>query len=229
MSGSMCIAGALALGVVLAGCGLRNTPEEASSSASTSATQAPSSENAAPNPTDQQTTPPFYTVADYLRDNGVTQTMVKHGDAGAPTLNLPVPPGWRDLGADAPSDAWGAVVLDSAGTDNPPGIVARLARLDGDVDPAKILELAPNAIRNEPGYDGPPAGQPGKLAGADAVQIAGNVEQDGQQVLLARNVAVLAVDGVTYLLVIDAQGTPDQQEPVMSAMSIIDAQSTVAP
>ncbi len=222
------VTAAVALGLGLAGCG-----SDRGTGASTSeqtASSSPSTSSAAPS-TSAQTAGRAGTVGDYLRDNGITQTMVKRGDPTAPKLNLPMPAGWRDVGADTPEDAYGAIVLESAtGAPSPPAIIARMARLSGgEVDQAKILELAPNAVTNQPGYEGPETGQPGSLSGFEATEIAGTVVQEGQPVFVARKTVVIPGKDGIYLLALDAQGALDQQAALVDAMSVIDAETTIEP
>lgn len=171
------------------------------------------------------------TVGDYLRDAGITTTFVKRGEPGTPQLNLPIPTGWKDLGPDTPEDAWGGIVLDDPALGNDvPAIVARLARLSGgEPDPARILELAPNQVRNQPGFRGPDAGTPGTLGGFDAAAIKGTIVKDGKTVLVARKTVVIPGQDGLYLLALDAQGPEDQAEALGEAMATIDAETTIEP
>jgi hypothetical protein len=212
---------ALALGVV--GCGSdkgtdATGPQETPTSAPASGSAAPGTSAAADGSAE--------TVGDYLRENNITQTLVKRGEAGAPTLNLPTPPGWKDAGANTPRDAYGAIYLaDPALAVSPPAIIARMAKVPADVDQAKILELAPNALRNQPSFDG--TAQPSELGGFKATAISGTVDLDGKPVFVARKTVVIPGPDAVFLLALDAQGPPDQQEALMSAMGVIDARTTI--
>ncbi|MGK2866290.1 MAG: LpqN/LpqT family lipoprotein [Mycobacterium sp.] len=229
-NGRFLVAAAAVTGAVLTGCGSGETaPATPSSSGAAQTSQAESS--AAPDTATSAAAPASsvdYTVADYLRDNGITQTPVVRGDAGAPDINLPMPAGWRDVGADTPEDAWGAIVLDDPAVVDPPAIIARVAKLTGNVDAAKILELAPNAVRKQPGFQGS-AGTPSQLAGFDAAQIAGTVQTDGTAMFVARKTVVIPGADAVYLLALDAQGTPEQEPALSEAMSVIDAETTIEP
>ncbi len=229
INGRVLVAAAVLTGAVLTGCG---SGETASSSSSASAQTSQPTSSAAPDTATSATATASsvnYTVADYLRDNGITQTPVVRGDAGAPDINLPMPAGWRDVGADTPEDAWGAIVLDDPAVADPPAIIARVARLTGNVDAAKILELAPNAVRKQPGFEGPDAGTPSELAGFEAAQIAGTVQADGAAMFVARKTVVIPAADAVYLLALDAQGTPEQAPALTEAMSVIDADTTIEP
>lgn len=220
---------AIVLGLGLAGCGSDSATEATTSEQTTTSPSVATS--SAPTSTPEQAQQPELTVGDYLQQNGITQITVARGDATAPQLNLPAPPGWMDVGPNTPENAYAALVLESAaGAPNPPVIVASMARLSGgEVDQARILELAPNAVRNQPGYDGPEEGSPGTLSGFDAAQIAGTVEQNGQPVFVARKTVVIPGSDGIYLLALDAQGPADQQQALLEAMSVIDAETSIEP
>jgi hypothetical protein len=211
------------LGLMLPGCGTEQATEADPPSSSSASSSAAADTSAV-------ASVPGQTIAEYLQAAGITQTLVKRGDPGIPTLNLPIPAGWRDVGANAPQDAFGAIYLaDPAVADDPPAIIARMARLSGDVDQAKILELAPNAILTQPGYRGPETGRAGELSGFDAVEIAGTVDQNGQPEFVARKTVVIPGQDGIYLLALDAQGAPEQRPALMEAMSVIDAETTIEP
>ena len=221
-------AAAAILGLGIAACGSdggsdATTPEQTAASSSASANSAAPGSRAEPAP-DQ-------TVGDYLRDNNITQTVVVRGNPTAPQLDLPMPTGWKDVGADTPPDSYGAIVLESAAdAPNPPAIIARMVRLGGgEIDQATILELAPNAVRKLPGWEGPAAGRPATLSGFDATEIAGTASQQGQPMFVARKTVVIPGKDGVYLLALDAQSTPDQKQAVIEAMSVIDAETKVTP
>jgi hypothetical protein len=92
----------------------------------------------------------FTTIADYIKENGITETPVKRMDPGTPILDLPIPAGWGDAGSRTPDYAFGAIVgTDPTMAADPPSIVALMSKLTGDVDPAKILEYAPGDRRED--------------------------------------------------------------------------------
>lgn len=209
-----------AVAIGLTGCGSGEKSDSAPSSASSSAPA--STTSAAP--------AAALTIAEYLEQNDITQTMVKRGDPGAPQLHLPMPAGWADVGRNTPKDAYGAIYLQAAGqTPNPPAIIARMARLDGDVDAAKLLEYAPTAVTRAPGWDGPRTGQPSTLGGFDAVQIAGTATIDGVPTFVARKTVVITAPKNVYLLALDAQGPLDKKQSMTAAMAVIDEQTTIQP
>jgi Probable lipoprotein LpqN len=219
--GKVLATGSVLLSLALAGCG---SGSDTAATTSEKPTTSVAVNTSAAEPT---TSGSAQTVAEYLKASGVTMTPVKRGDPGSPELNLPVPPGWSDIGADTPEDAWGAIALTEPPSDNPPAVIARMAKLSDDVDHAKILELAPNAVKNQPGYVGPDAGQPSMLGGFEAVDIGGTVEQNGQTMFVARKAVLIPGKDALYLLALDGQSTLDQQEALAVALSAIDAETTI--
>ena len=157
---------AVVLGLALAGCGSDENKDLATVSKKTS------SSSAAPFTT---TAPYALSIPDYIKQNGITETPVKRGDPGSPEINLPVPPGWEDLGPQTPAWAWGGMKFtgDPAMAAHPPTIIALLSKLSGNVDPAKILEYAPGEMKNLPGYEGDGVGSASTLGGFDAWQVGG--------------------------------------------------------
>lgn len=219
---------AVALGVGLTGCGSDSKTEESTSSKASSATSATSS-SAAPS-TSANAAGPNYTIVDYIRDNQITEAPVKRGDPGSPTIDLPFPPGWEDAGPRTPEWAYGAIFsTDPAFAANPPSIIALVSKLSGNVDPAKILEFASGEIRNLPGYEGAPTGQPSKLGGFEATQVGGTYMKDGVKHAIAQKTVVIPGNGGLYVLQLNADGTEDQMPALMDATSVIDEKTTITP
>ncbi|MCP2624720.1 LpqN/LpqT family lipoprotein [Mycolicibacterium smegmatis] len=225
---------ACALATALSACGSDVTAGQATTgdqTTSATSTAAQTSAKAAPEPIAEGTSGPHYTIVDYIRDNGITEMPVHRGDPGTPVLDIPIPPGWADAGADTPEWAWSAMVsTDPAFADDPPMIIALMSRLTGDVDPAKILEYAPNEIKNLPGYDGEGSeGTADELSGFDAYQIGGMYVRDGQQRLIAQKTVVIPGQDGLYVLQLNADGTEDQLGTLLDATSVIDEKTVITP
>ncbi|MBX9921035.1 MAG: LpqN/LpqT family lipoprotein, partial [Mycolicibacterium frederiksbergense] len=150
------------LSLALAGCGSDDKSESNGAEESTGATSSVATETstsaaepgAAAEPADAN-----YTIAEYIQDNGITEAQVKRGDDGAPTVNLPSPPGWVDAGPATPEWAYSQIVFtDPSMPPPPPAITAIMSKLTGDVDGAKVLEFAPGELKNLPEFDGPAEG-----------------------------------------------------------------------
>ena len=224
------VAGVAALGLVLSGCGSKDdTAETTASSSSALESSTASASSAAPSSATAEASA-NETIDDYLKANGIQQTLVKRGDPGTPELGLPTPPGWRVLtDSEAPQNAWGAIVLDDpAAGSNPPAIIATMAKLTGgNPDPATLLKLAPNQVRKLPEFDGPETGQDGQLAGFQAATIGGTFVQDGVNMLVARKTVVIPAKDATYLLALDVQGNEEYATQMMDATAAIDEGTTI--
>ncbi len=226
MTAGIVTTAALALGVTLAGCGSETggdatkADETTTSETTTTTEETPTAGASGPN----------YTIVDYIRDNDITETPVKRGDPGTPTVDLPMPPGWRDAGNQAPEWAWGAIVYeDPSMAADPPSIIALMSKLTGDVDPEKILEYAPGELRNLPGYKASNKGKRSTLGGFDAFQIGGMYEKNGVERLIAQKTVVIPGRDGLYVLQLNADGLEDQAGPLMDATSIIDEETTITP
>lgn len=222
---------AAVLGLALAGCGSDTKSEgDASTEETTSAAADASTSAAAPAAPPTGESGKQYTIVDYIKDNGITEAAAKRGTPGTPTVNLPVLPGWMDAGPATPEWAFSQLVYtDPAFAQAPPTITAIMSKLTGEVDPAKILELAPNELKNLPGFEGGDDGKPGKLAGFDAVQVGGSYLRDGQNLMVAQKTTVIPADDALYVLQINAEGTDQQMGPLMDATAAIDDQTTITP
>ncbi len=222
---------AIAIGIGLSACG-SDTKTEPSTSKETSATSsAASTSKAAPAPKPApQAAGPNKTIVDYIKENNITEAPVHRGDAGAPTIDLPFPPGWEDAGNKTPEWAYGAILAtDPALAPDPPTIIALVSKLTGDVDPAKILEFAQGEIMNLPGYEGATAGTPATLGGFDATQIGGMYLKDGKKRAIAQKTVVIPGGDALYVLQLNADGTEDQMGALMDATNVIDEQTTITP
>jgi hypothetical protein len=217
-----------ALGVALTSCGSKSAPAASSSSSSskTSAASSSSSTSAAPAAGKNET------LADYIKEAGLTETPVKRGDPGSPTIDLPVPDGWATAGDKTPDFAYGAIIsTDPTMASDPPSIIAIVSKLTGNVDKAKLIEYAPGELNNLPGFDGPKTGETSTLGGFDAVQLGGSYVKDGVQRMIAQKTVIIpaADNSGTFVLQLNADGTEDQMGPLMDATSVIDEKTTITP
>lgn len=218
----------VALGLALAGCG-SDTKSTPSSSASSSSSSSSATSSAAASTSAAQPAGKNETIADYIKEAGLTETPVHRGDPGTPTLDLPVPAGWADAGPKTPDYAWGAIVsTDPAVATDPPSITALMSKLTGNVDPAKIIQYAPGELKNLPGFDGGD-GNTSTLGGFDAYQIGGSYVKDGVKRMIAQKTVVIPGQGGTFVLQLNADGLEDQMTQLMDATSEIDEKTTITP
>lgn len=173
---SSCTAGvalpALMIATMLAGCSSSKTNSSDGSSISRSSRASSATSRGTTTCASSAATAPAATIAAYLAANNVQQTIVHHGDPGAPNIDLPIPRGWTQLpeqdGAPYGLIAWQG----AADPKDPPTIRAALAKLDGNVDTDQILAHAPAELENHPGYSGND-GQKSQLSGFPAYQLDG--------------------------------------------------------
>lgn len=220
---------ATAVGLALAACGSGSSGGASSQSPTTSSSIAPSTSAQASAPNPAPPAAPAYTIVDYIRDNGITETPVKPDTPGAPTVELPIPNGWTDAGPQTPEGAYRLLIFtaDPAMAENPPTITAIMSKLTGNVDPAEVLKAAPGEIKNLPAYENMGDGNPSQLSGFDAYQIGGAYTKDGAKRVVAQKTVVIPTDDALYVLQMNAEGTEDQLAPLLDATSAIDDQAKI--
>jgi hypothetical protein len=214
----------ISLGVGVVGCSKESKSSSASSSTSASASTSTSASAAT---TSAQASGPNQTIADYIKQNNIQETMINHSTAGAPTIDLPLPDGWKTIpeSADAP---YGGIVFNTPSDPNdPPKVIAIVEKLTGNVDGDKLLALAPGEIKNLPGYNGGD-GEKNSLSGYPAYQLGGDYTKDGtQRVVAQKTVVIPAKDGGIYVLQLNAEGPEPDKTPLMDATNVIDDKTTI--
>jgi Probable lipoprotein LpqN len=234
ISGAAAIAAALA--VVLSGCGSDTKTEPSTSESASKTTSTTTSAKAAPSskprvaPRDEDAAGPNPTIASYIKDNNIQEAPVKRGDPGSPTIELPLPDGWEPAGEDTPEWAYGAIVYNSpdAGAYTP-SVVALVSKLTGNVDPQKIIDLAPGELNNLPGWSAMNEGEASTLGEYPAYQLGGTWTQDGQTKIVAQKTVVIPGSDGLYVLQLNADGLEDQKEIIGAATDVIDSQTTITP
>ncbi|AFM18929.1 putative lipoprotein LpqN [Mycolicibacterium chubuense NBB4] len=221
----------VALGLGVSACGSDGKPADAgtaTTSAASIASAAPTGQGPAAS---SQAPAPAKTLQDYIKENNIVETPVKKGDPGSPTIDLPAPNGWEDMGSATPDGAYSAIsfTADPAMAQNPPTIITKVVKLTGNVDPKKVLEAAPGEVRNLPGFQGPQTGQANTLSGFDATVIGGIYPKDGATRMVAQKTVVIPGQDGLYVLQMNADGTEDQASPLMDATATIDKQAKITP
>ena len=226
---------AMALTFGLVGCGGDEKPAAKTTSSSTStstSTSAKPSSNKVPPRTTAQAPGPNPTIATYIQENQIVETPVKRGDPGSPTIDLPVPPGWEIVAAEQlPQGIYGAITYTGPeATAYTPSVEAIVSKLTGNVDPQKIIDLAPGELQNLAGYK--PLGDGGKtstLSGFPAYQLGGTWTNNGQtEVIMQKTVTIPGSDGL-YVLQLNAHGAENHVDIVSAATNVIDEQTTITP
>ena len=216
---------AISLGVGLVGCGSHSKSTATSSSTSTSSATTTTKTTTS---TSAQASGPNQTIADYIKQNGIQETMIKHDTPGAPTIDLSVPDGWKQLpeSADAP---YGGIVFNAPTDPNdPPKIIAIVEKLTGNVDTDKLLAVAPGEVKNLQGYDGGD-GEKNMLSGFPAYQLGGDYTKDGTQRVVAQKTVVIQGKDGLYVLQLNAEGPQPDKTPLMDATTVIDDKTTITP
>jgi hypothetical protein len=234
VSGVAAIAAAVA--VVLSGCGSDTKTEPSTSASASKTTSTTTSAKAAPSsktkvaPRDEDAAGPNPTIASYIKENNIQETPVKRGDPGSPTIDLPVPDGWEPAGEDTPEWAYGAIVYTGPDAgEYTPSIVALVSKLTGNVDPQKIIDLAPGELNNLPGWSALNEGEVSTLGEYPAYQLGGTWTQDGQTKIVAQKTVVIPGSDGLYVLQLNADGLEDQKELIGAATDVIDSQTTITP
>lgn len=175
----------------------------------------------------------MFTIADYIKQNGIIETPVTEsgGPPGAPVLHLPLPAGWTDS-HNTPSYAYGQIVpTDPALVSDPPTITAIFSRLTGNVDADAVLKYAPGEVQNLPGFKTNESPKRGMQSGFEAVTVAGAYAKDGaSRVIVQKTVVVPGKDGL-YVLQINADWAVNrlQTETMKTALQLIRAKTTITP
>jgi hypothetical protein len=231
IAGVAAVAAALAL--VLSGCG-SDTKTVTSSSSKTTTSKEASSTKAAPStakvaPRDEDATGPNPTIASYIQENAIQETKVNRGDPGAPTIDLPIPEGWEPAGENTPEWAYGAITYTGPEpAEYTPSIVAMLSKLTGNVDPQKILDLAPGEMNNLPGFAAWNEGATSTLGEYPAFQLGGTWQGDGVSKITAQKTVVIPGDDGIYVLQLNADGLEEQSDIISAATDLIDNQTTIS-
>jgi serine/threonine-protein kinase len=170
-----------------------------------------------------------YTIADYIRDNRIVEVPIRRETPDAPVVTLPIPPGWSDAGPRAPSWAYSAMVFDGLPANvDPPTVISLMSKLSGDVDPARLLEYAPNELKTLPAAR-TGAASPTTLAGFDAVQVDGTYERDGRPRATWQKTAVVdSADGL-FVLQVNGDAPAAESRLITDVGAIIDQQTTINP
>lgn len=169
------------------------------------------------------------TIAEYLAAEGVEQVPLGRDDDG-PVIDLPVPDGWRTSEDYAEAASYGAIVSESA-TDpaDPPRVLALLARLEGDVDPARILELAPGELQELDGFVPIELEQESTLGAYEAAEVAGSLTTEGRELVVVQKTVVIPTDDGLHVLQLNAYAPAAEEDELVTALTLINAQTTITP
>ena len=222
--------------VGLAGCGSDSAGDDSTAAESTSSQAATSSSSVAPPPvsaTPPTSAPPAapgaMTISDYLKNAGITETPVRAGDPGAPTIEFPVPALWQQA-IDVPGNPFWAIMLsEPADPANPPLIEARLSKLSAEVPIQTIFDYAAGELENLPGYQALGDGGRAELGGVEAFQMGGLFEENGVRKLVAQKTLLIASPTGPFLLRVRATGPEADTPALISATAELDDNTVITP
>ncbi len=220
----------LAVAIVVAGCGSKPSGNTASSKTSAATTTSAASTPAAqPKVAPRTAVPgPNPTIADYIKQNGITETPVHRGDPGAPTIDLPIPEGWADAGNDTPANAYWAIVdTGSEAATYTPSILVTVSKLTGNVDQQKILDVAGGELKNLPGFNPMGDGSSTTLSGFPGYQSGGTWADNGKTKAVAQKTIAIPAGGALYLMRLNADCLEDQIDKALPATMTIDEKTKI--
>ena len=222
------IAVAIATSLFVAGCGSKDTATESISAASSSEATSSSAAATTSAEAEAETDAPDGSVNQYLEENGVTRIHILANTPDVPQPDVTLPAGWSDIGGS--DKVWGSIALtETKDSPDPAMILIGYSKFDGEVDQAKLLQLAPNTVTAMPDYEGPETATPIKVSGFDAVTIAGKAVDEGKPVFVGvTEVMIPRQDGV-YEMLFMAHGPVDQEAAITQAMSVLNNETRLAP
>jgi hypothetical protein len=207
---------AVALSVVLVGC----SPTTEKNSTAT--------EQSTPTEQSVEARPEGATLHQYIVDNKIAEVPFKKGEAGTPTVDFPFPPGWRAAGDLTPDWAYGAIIYDKAvDANDPPFMYAIGSKLTGDIDPQKVLELAPAQLNELPGFKANGEPERDKLSGFDAIDYVGTYELDGKTRAVGQQTIVIPGEDSLFVLQLNGEAPAGQEQVVIDAVNLIGDQTKI--
>jgi len=166
---------------------------------------------------------------DYIVDNKIAEEPFRADQPGTPVINFPLPPDWSPAGDRTPDWAYGAIVYDKAeDPENPPFLYAIASKLTGDVDPARILELAPGQLNELPRFkpvEGPP--DRSKLGGFDSIDYVGTYVWEGKPRAVGQQTVVIPGKDALFVLQLNGEAPEGQEQVVIDAARVIREKTTI--
>jgi hypothetical protein len=108
-----------------------------------------------------------------------------------------------------------------------PSIVATLSKINGDVDPQKLMDNAAGETKNLPGFKPTSDGSEGDFAGSPAYQLAGTWVDNGQTKAVAQKTVMLNGTDAVYVLRLNADCLEDQIDKVLPATITLDDKTKI--
>lgn len=168
------------------------------------------------------------TLNQYIVDNKIAEVPFRKGDPGSPTIAFPFPPDWTSAGDRTPDWAYGAIIYSKAADpNNPPFMYAIASKLTGNVDPEKILELAPGQLNELPQFKPREAPQRDKVGGFDAIDYVGTYVWEGQARAVGQQTIVIPGKDALFVLQLNGEAPDGQEQAVIDAANVIGSQTQI--
>lgn len=164
----------------------------------------------------------------YIVDKGIAEVPFKKDEPGTPKIDFPFPPDWSPAGARTPDWAYGAIVYDKAPDPANPAFMYAIAnKLTGDVDPAKILELAPGQLNELPEFKPREAPSRDKVGGYDAIDYVGTYVWEGEKRAVGQQTIVIPGKDGLFVLQLNGEAPKGQEQAVIDAANLIREQTKI--
>lgn len=217
---------AVAAAVVVSACGSPTERDAAPSSPAGPVTSAPPAATAEPNAAPARPR----TIRDYITANGLQETVIHRGDAGAPSVDLPWMEGWEDAGSLTPEWAYSAIVYRG---DRPeeytPNIVVLMSKLTGVADPQGVIDAAPGELADLAGWT--PIGEPGPGGRDDypSYRLGGTWVQNGVTKVVAQTTVAIPADDGVYVVQFNADAAQSEFDIADAGLTTVTEQALILP
>lgn len=166
----------------------------------------------------------------YIVDNKIAEVPFKKDQPGTPKIEFPLPAGWTPAGDLTPEWAYGAIYYGDTlkPLEDSTFMYAIASKLTGNVDPQKVLDLAPGQLNELPGFK-PVKGAPArdKFAGYDSVNYVGTYQWDGKERSVGQETIVIPGKDGLYVLQLNGEAPGGQEQAVIDAAGVIRAQTKI--
>lgn len=164
----------------------------------------------------------------YIVDNNIAETPFKKDEPGTPAIEFPFPADWVPAGDRTPEWAYGAIYYGKApDPQNPPFLYAIGSKLTGNVDPNKILDLAPGQLNELPEFTAVHAPERAKFAGFDAVNYVGTYVWEGKKRAVGQETILIPGKDALFVLQLNGESPAGQEQVVIDAAKIIREQTKI--
>lgn len=177
--------------------------------------------------TSEEDTAPTPTIADYLVDNGITETPVLLNPGDTPIADFQLPEGW-EVRQSEDFPAYITAYGDIHQSDNfIPGAALLVSQLDGPVDAEELLEYADGEFLNLPEFE-EIRSEATDLDGFPAYLLIGVYEDaDFGPMVVSQRTAVIEREGVVYAIQLNVRALESQAEAIDDDASLINESLTV--